>query len=181
MVHVDRARRVQLLIFDVDGVLTNNQLIFGQDGEILKVFHSQDGLGISVAHKAGLKTAIITGRTSAMVRRRGEELKIGDIYQGAQDKVAALLELADRHSLPFEAIGYVGDDLNDLAVMSRVGLACAVGNAVPEVKETAHYVARREGGRGAVREIIELILKSQGKWDQIVEQYKNPAPVDTVQ
>lgn len=178
---IDRARRVKILVLDVDGVLTNNQLIFGSEGELLKVFHSQDGLGISAAHKAGLKTAIITGRHSEMVRRRGEELKIGDLYQGSQDKVAALNELLVKHNLTSESIAYVGDDLNDLAVMSRAGLACAVGNAVSEVKQIAHYVAQQEGGKGAVREIIEFILKAQEKWDWVVEQYKAAGPIESQQ
>lgn len=178
---VDRARRVRILVLDVDGVLTNNQIIFGQAGELLKVFHSQDGLGISAAHKAGLKTAIITGRNSEMVRRRGEELKIGDLYQGSVDKVAALQELLAKHNLSPEAVAYVGDDLNDLPALAYAGLACAVANAVPEVKTAAHYVAQREGGRGAVREIIEFILKAQGKWDWVVEQYRAAGPVEVRQ
>jgi 3-deoxy-D-manno-octulosonate 8-phosphate phosphatase (KDO 8-P phosphatase) len=181
MDRADRARQVRLLVLDVDGVLTNNQLIFGNDGEILKIFHSQDGLGIAAAHKAGLKTAIITGRNSEMVRRRGEELKIGDLNQGSMDKVSALNELLGKHELTLDNIAYVGDDLNDLPVLSRAGLACAVANAVPEVKARAHYVASREGGCGAVREIIEYILKAQGKWDWVVEQYMAQGPVETQQ
>ncbi|KYZ76385.1 3-deoxy-D-manno-octulosonate 8-phosphate phosphatase [Anaerosporomusa subterranea] len=181
MDRVDRARQIRLLVLDVDGVLTNNQLIFGNDGEILKVFHSQDGLGIAAAHKAGLKTAIITGRNSEMVRRRGEELKIGDLYQGSMDKVSALNELLSKHRLTLDNIAYVGDDLNDLPVLSRAGLACAVANAVPEVKAAAHYIASHEGGRGAVREIIEYILKAQDKWDWVVEQYMAVGPIETQQ
>lgn len=177
----ERALPVKLLIFDVDGVLTNNQLIFSQDGEILKVFHSQDGLGINAAHKAGLRTAIITGRDSSMVRRRGEELRIADIYMGAMDKVAAYEKLLQKHGLTPAETAYVGDDLNDLAVMARVGLACAVGNAVDEVKAAARYVAVKEGGRGGVREIIEFILKSQGKWDRVVNEYRNAGATDTRQ
>ncbi|EGO62928.1 KdsC family phosphatase [Acetonema longum] len=177
----EKARQIKLLIFDVDGVLTNNQLIFSQDGEILKVFHSQDGLGINAAHKAGLRTAIITGRDSRMVRRRGEELRITDIYMGAMDKVTAYEELLQKHSLIPDETAYVGDDLNDLAVMARVGLACAVGNAVEEVKAAAHYVAIKQGGRGGVREIIEFILKNQGKWDQVVQEYRGTGPVLTRQ
>lgn len=169
---IDRARRVRLLVLDVDGVLTNNQLIFGNTGEILKVFHSQDGLGIAAAHKAGLLTAIITGRTSEMVQRRVTELKIGDLYQGSADKVSALNELLKKYRLTIDHIAYVGDDLNDLPVLSRVGFACAVANAVPEAKAKAHYIANREGGRGAVREIIEYILKAQDKWDWVVAQYE---------
>lgn len=178
---IERARRVKILVMDVDGVLTNNQLIYGNDGELLKVFHSQDGLGLAAAYKAGLKTAIITGRNSAMVRRRGEDLKIGDVYQGSMDKVSALKEMMDKYTLSPEAFAFVGDDLNDLAVLSRVGLACAVANAVPEVKAIAHLVTAREGGKGAVREIIEYILKAQGKWDWVVAQYMATGPVETQQ
>lgn len=172
MDNIDRARCVRLLVLDVDGVLTNNQIIFGDTGEVLKVFHSQDGLGIAAAHKAGLLTAIITGRTSEMVQRRVTELKIGDLYQGSMDKVSALNELLAKHGLTADHIAYVGDDLNDLPVLSRAGFACAVANAVPEVKAKAHYVSQHEGGRGAVREIIEYILKAQDKWDWVVAQYE---------
>ena len=166
-----RAGKIKLMIFDVDGVLTNGQIIFGRDGEAMKEFHAQDGLGISVAHKAGLKTAIITGRESDMVRLRGAELKIADVYQGAMSKVAALAELAGKYNLDLVEICYVGDDLIDLPVMVQVGLACAVANAVPEVKANAHYTATQCGGNGAVREIIELVLKAQGKWNDIIADY----------
>jgi 3-deoxy-D-manno-octulosonate 8-phosphate phosphatase (KDO 8-P phosphatase) len=176
-----RARKIKLLAFDVDGVLTNNQIIFGTDGEALKIFHSQDGLGMAAAGRVGLKTAIITGRESEMVRRRCSELSITDIRQGSMDKSAHLKELAGIHGLSYEEIGYVGDDLNDLSVLKQVGFACAVANAVPEVKAVAHYVASREGGRGAAREIIEFILKAQDKWDALVETYSNPGHVETRQ
>lgn len=176
-----RAKKIKLLVFDVDGVLTNNQIIFGQDGEAMKVFHSQDGLGMAAACRIGLKTAIITGRESEMVRRRCSELNVSDIRQGSMDKTVHLKELADKYQLTYDEIGYVGDDLNDLAVLKQVGLACAVANAVPEVKAAAHYTASREGGRGAVREIIELVLKAQGKWDTLVEMYSNPGTIETRQ
>lgn len=169
-----RARRVKLLIFDVDGVLTAGQLLFGPDGEALKIFHARDGLGINAAHRAGLKTALITGRESEMVRRRGTELSITDICQGAQDKIAHLERLLAKHNLTANEVAYTGDDLNDLAVMERAGLACAVANAAPEVKAAAHYVTGRAGGDGAVREVVELILKAQGKWPAIVESYRCP-------
>lgn len=168
---VSCAKKVRLLIFDVDGVLTGGHIIFGQDGEALKAFHCQDGMGISLAHKAGLKTAIITGRQSEIVRRRGAELKIGDVYQGAMDKVIALQELMVRHDLTVDQIAYVGDDINDLPVMVQVGLPCAVANAVPEVLAVAKYSSTRQGGNGAVRDIIEYILKSQGLWDGIIAGY----------
>lgn len=168
-----RAVKIKLLVFDVDGVLTNGQIIFGTDGELMKIFHAQDGLGISAAHRAGLKTAIITGRQSEMVHKRGTELKITDIYQGTIDKVAALHEIVTKYHLSLEEVAYLGDDLNDLPVMSQVGLACAVNNAVTEVKAAAHYTAVHEGGRGAAREVIEMILKIQGKWEQVVDSYRH--------
>jgi len=169
-----RARRVKLLVFDVDGVLTGGQILFGPDGEALKIFHAHDGLGINAAHRAGLKTAVITGRESEMVRQRGAELAIPEVCQGARDKIAHLERLLDKHGLTAEEVAYAGDDLNDLAVMRRVGLACAVANAAPEVKEVAHYVTGRAGGAGAVREIVELVLKAQGKWPALVESYCLP-------
>lgn len=166
-----RARRVKLLAFDVDGVLTDGAIIYGNDGGEMKAFNVQDGLGISLAHRAGLATAIITGRESEMVKRRGTELKITHIYQNALDKAVLLHQLCTDHSLNPAEVAYVGDDLNDLPVLLRVGFAAAVANAVPEVKEHVHYVARREGGRGAVREIIEYILRAQNKWDDVVAHY----------
>lgn len=177
----NRASKIKLMIFDVDGVLTNGQIIFGRDGEALKEFHAQDGLGISVAHQAGIKTAIITGRKSDMVRLRGAELKITDIYQGTMGKIAALAELSAKYSLDLDEICYVGDDLIDLPVMVQVGLACAVANAVPEVKANAHYTANHLGGNGAVREIIELVLKAQDKWTDIIAAYTQAIPIETKQ
>jgi 3-deoxy-D-manno-octulosonate 8-phosphate phosphatase (KDO 8-P phosphatase) len=176
-----RACNIKLMILDVDGVLTNGQIIFGRDGEAMKEFNAQDGLGISVAHKAGLKTAIITGRESDMVRLRGAELKITDIYQGAMTKLAALSELAAKYQLNLNEICYVGDDLIDLPVMVKVGLACAVANAVPEVKANAHYTTTKTGGNGAVREVVELVLKAQNKWEDIIAAYTQAIPIETKQ
>lgn len=176
-----RARKVKLLIFDVDGVLTNGQIIFGRDGEAMKEFNAQDGLGISIARRAGLKTAIITGRESEMVRLRGAELQIADVYQGAVSKLEALAELAEKYRLDMSQICYVGDDLIDLPVLVKVGLACAVANAVDEVKACAHYTAGRSGGQGAVREIIELVLKAQDKWNEIIAAYTRTIPLELKQ
>lgn len=178
---MDRAKRIQMLVLDVDGVLTSGQILFGSEGEALKIFHSQDGLGIAAAAKLGFKTAVITGRQSEMVRRRCSELNMSDVIQGSMNKSAALHELAARHGLALAEIGYAGDDLNDLPALALAGLACAVANAVPEVKAAAHYVTTRPGGQGAVREILELILKTQGKWQQVVELYRQPGLVETRQ
>ncbi|MCE5287308.1 MAG: HAD-IIIA family hydrolase [Pelosinus sp.] len=170
---IKRAQHIQMIVFDVDGVLTGGQIIFGQSGEVMKVFHVQDGLGISAAHRVGLKTAIITGRQSDIVRLRSAELQVTHVYQGVANKLEGLQDLLTRYQLRVHQVAYVGDDLNDLPIMSQVGLSCAVANAAAEVKECAHYVAQKQGGQGAVREIIEMILKAQGKWEDIVQHYKN--------
>ncbi|MBP2654198.1 MAG: kdsC [Firmicutes bacterium] len=176
-----RAKKVKMIVFDVDGVLTGGELFLGAEGEVLKTFHTQDGLGITAAHRAGLKTAIITGRSSEMVRSRAAELAIADVFQGSLDKVSSLRQLLEKYGLEIDEIGYVGDDLNDLAVIGVVGLACAVANAVPEVKAAVHFVASCHGGHGAVREVIEMVLKAQGKWDMVVESYRNPGAVNAGQ
>lgn len=174
-------QNIKLLILDVDGVLTNGQIIFGRDGELMKKFHAQDGLGITLAHKNGIKVAIITGRDSQMVTLRSAELSIADVYQGAMSKTEALAELMKKYNLAAEEIAYVGDDLNDLPVMVRVGLPCAVANAVFEVKEHARLVTNCSGGNGAVREVIEHILKSQGKWESILATYLQGGYIETKQ
>lgn len=176
-----RGQKIKLIVLDVDGVLTNGQLVFGTQGELMKKFHAQDGLGISLAHNVGLKTAIITGRKSQMVELRSAELRIADVYQGTLSKVEALHELMAKYDLTLEEVAYVGDDLNDLPVLIHVGLACAVANAAPEVKEHAHLVTQKPGGNGAVREVIEYILKSQGKWEGIITGYLQGQVMDAKQ
>jgi 3-deoxy-D-manno-octulosonate 8-phosphate phosphatase (KDO 8-P phosphatase) len=178
---VNRAKKIQMIVFDVDGVLTGGQIVFGQAGEVMKFFHAQDGLGIAAAHKVGLKTAIITCRKSDIVRLRSTELEVTSVYQGVGNKLEGLTGLLDQYRLTRGQIAYVGDDLNDLPVLSQVGLACAVSNAVGEVKECAHYVAEKAGGQGAVREIIEMILKAQDKWISIVYGYRNARTMETKQ
>lgn len=176
-----RAKKIKLLVLDVDGVLTDGQIIFGHNGELMKNFHCQDGLGVTAAHKAGLKTAIITGRESQIVYLRSAELKIMDVYQGAMNKVEAFMALLEKYNLTAQEAAYVGDDLVDLPVMVQAGLACAVDNAVPEVKKHAHFIATRKGGQGAVREVVEFILKSQGKWDDIVNAYLQGGKIESRQ
>lgn len=167
----ERVRKVRLLVLDVDGVLTDGRIFVGETGEAFKAFHSQDGLGLAAAVKAGLKTAVITGRKSAMVELRAAELGISFVRQGCNDKAEAMEELAQAAKIPLAEIGYVGDDLNDLPALYRAGLACAVANAVPEVKDVAHYVTTKAGGHGAVREVVELVLKAQNKWEAVVNGY----------
>ena len=177
----NRGQKIKLLVLDVDGVLTSGQIIFGPEGELMKKFHAQDGLGITLAHKAGLNIAIITGRESQMVSLRSAELSIADVYQGSMNKIQALEELMVKYDLTQEQIAYAGDDLNDLPVMIRVGLPCAVANAVPEVKQHAQLITKQAGGNGAVREIIEYILKAQGKWDSIITAYLQGGRIETKQ
>ena len=175
------AQKIKLIVLDVDGVLTSGQIIFGRDGELMKKFHAHDGLGITLAHKAGLNIAIITGRQSQMVDLRSAELNITDVYQGAMSKTEALAELMVKYNLAVDQVAYVGDDLNDLPVMLRVGLPCATANASPEVKQHVQLVTVQAGGNGAVREVIEYILKAQGKWEGIINTYLQGGHIDNRQ
>ncbi len=163
MDHLERARDVRLAIFDVDGVLTDGTIYIGAQGEAFKAFDIQDGHGVKMLQAAGIATAIISGRSSEAVTRRAQELSIEHVVQGSPDKVASLEALLAKVGLEARQCAFVGDDLPDLAVMKRCGYAVAVANAVEAVKEAAHYVTRSHGGRGAVREVCELLLRSQGK------------------
>ena len=165
------AGQIKMIIFDVDGVLTDGKIVIGNSGEVLKEFNAQDGLGISLLRQNGIIPAIITGRTSGIVAQRAAELKIENLYQGAKDKTLALMELQEKHQLALSQIAYVGDDLIDLPVMLQVGLSFAVASAVLEVKDQANYVTKNYGGNGAVREIAEMLLKAQGKWGNIIDSY----------
>lgn len=162
-----RARRVEMLLMDVDGTLTDGSLAVLPDGEEVKSYDVRDGLGILLAQLAGLRLGIITGKTSKSLERRAERLHIFEVHQGILDKTKALREILDKQALAAEAVAYIGDDLGDVAVMKSVGLAAAVADAHPEVRRHAHYICRTEGGRGAVRELIEFILDAQGKWEAV--------------
>jgi 3-deoxy-D-manno-octulosonate 8-phosphate phosphatase (KDO 8-P phosphatase) len=163
----DRARRIVLLLMDVDGTLTDGTLTVMPDGEELKSYHVRDGLGILLARLAGLDLGIITGKTSKALERRAERLGITELHQGALDKGRVLAAILERRGLGPERVAFIGDDVGDLAVMKTVGLAGAVADAHPDVRSRCHYVCRTPGGRGAVREFIEFILRAQGKWEEI--------------
>jgi 3-deoxy-D-manno-octulosonate 8-phosphate phosphatase (KDO 8-P phosphatase) len=170
---IEGAMKVKLLLLDVDGVLTDGRIIFSDGGLETKCFDVKDGHAIKLSQRAGIQVGIITGRTSDVVARRAEELGIELLYQGRFDKVSALDEIVELTGIGNEGIAYVGDDIVDVPIMSRVGFSAAVGDAVPEAKENALYVASRPGGRGAVREIIEFILKNQGLWSDVTVKYRS--------
>ncbi len=164
-----RAKRVKLLLMDVDGVLTDGRIwLHSQpDGTAteIKGFSAYDGAGLTVAGLVGLRTGLITGRESPAVTRRAREMNIEFVFQKQAEKLPAYEEILRRAGVKDPEVAYIGDDLPDLPVFARVGLAVAVANAQPEVKKKAHYVTAHSGGEGAVREAIELILKAQRKWD----------------
>ena len=158
-----RAARVRLLVFDCDGVLTDGGLYYGERGDEAKRFDVRDGQGIVSLHAAGLSTALVTKRSSSVVTRRARELGIGDVHQNAGDKRAAVEAILARHGCPPARACYIGDDVGDLPAMRAVGMAVAVADAVDAVKRAAIWVTRRGGGRGAVREVCDLILAARGR------------------
>lgn len=159
-----RARAIRVLILDVDGVLTDGRLVYGPAGEELKLFHVQDGLAIVEAQRAGLVVAVISGRASPAVSRRMADLGVLEVHQGSDDKQTILDALLRRRGVGPGEAAYMADDLPDLPLLRRVGLALAPANAAAEVKRVAHWVGRRAGGEGAVREAVEAILKARGTW-----------------
>jgi 3-deoxy-D-manno-octulosonate 8-phosphate phosphatase (KDO 8-P phosphatase) len=167
-----KLRRVKLLLCDVDGVLTDGLVLIGGTQEI-KPFNIQDGLGLVLLRRAGLKTGWVSARPSAATESRARELKIDFLIQQKDrySKVAAVEKLLAREKLSWDEVCFVGDDVVDLGPLQRAGVAVAVANAVREAKAAAHLVTRAAGGRGAVREVVEMILKAQGKWDAIVAYY----------
>lgn len=166
---------IQMLVMDVDGVLTDTAIIINADGSESKVFSSLDGHGIRMWQRAGLKVAFLSGRESEPTARRAHQLDIEHCIQDCHDKLPALKELAEKLGLPPEAIAYIGDDLTDLPSIRYAGFGVAVANAVDEVKHYADYITTRAGGRGAVREVIEYILKSTGKWQDLMARYLPPS------
>jgi len=156
------AKNIRLVIFDVDGVLTDGNIFFSNDGNEYKAFNSQDGHGIAALIKTGINVAIITGRTSEIVRLRAKELGINNVYQGYSDKLIAYQELKTKLDINDSQIAYVGDDVIDLPVMMRVGLAIAVKNAHPLVKKNVQWQTRHKGGNGAARDVSDFIMEAQG-------------------
>jgi 3-deoxy-D-manno-octulosonate 8-phosphate phosphatase (KDO 8-P phosphatase) len=169
---IRRAKGIKLLVMDVDGILTDGRVIYTAAGEAQVAFDILDGYGIKLVLRFGLILAIITGRESEVVAQRARELGIAELHQKALDKLVVFQDLLVRHALAPPQAGCMGDDLLDLPLLRRAGLAITVPGAVDEVRAAAHYVTRRPGGQGAVREAIELLLKAQGHWPAVMERYR---------
>jgi 3-deoxy-D-manno-octulosonate 8-phosphate phosphatase (KDO 8-P phosphatase) len=168
-----RCARIELLILDVDGVLTEGGIIYADDEKETKHFYVRDGSGLAIWRHLGKKSAIITGRTSRIVEMRAAELDINPVFQGTTEKLQPFRQILETTRLTAEQVCFVGDDFPDLPAMRSCGLAVAVADACPEVLAEAHYVTQCPGGRGAVRETIELILSCQGHWQKMIEKFRN--------
>jgi 3-deoxy-D-manno-octulosonate 8-phosphate phosphatase (KDO 8-P phosphatase) len=155
----ERARRVRLLVMDVDGVLTDGGMYYGEHGEELKKFNTRDGQGIALVHEAGLETAIISREETPIITRRAAKLKVGEVRIGVHDKLAVVREMLASRDITLDQVAYIGDDLNDYEVLCQVGLAVVVQDATRKPRSVAHYITRAKGGEGAVRELCELILE----------------------
>ncbi|MEO2091799.1 MAG: HAD hydrolase family protein [Gemmataceae bacterium] len=167
-----RAAAIDLLLLDVDGVLTDGRVTYTDAGDEVKRFHVRDGSGLKIWHSLGKRTAVISGRTSKAVQRRAAELGIDPVLQGRSDKLAAFRDLLTEVNLPAERVCAVGDDLPDLPVLVRCGLGVAVADACPEVREVAHHTTAAAGGAGAVREVVEWLLALRGEWDGVVKGFR---------
>lgn len=167
----NKIQKIKLLALDVDGVLTDGRIVVDGDGRETKFFDVQDGFGLVLFQKAGHKTAIISARAAGAVTARANDLKIDRICQDAYPKIHAYQELLEDFKLKDEEVCFIGDDLPDLVILKRVGFSVSVPEAAAEVKGAVHYVTAKRGGRGAVREVVELILKTQGKWGRTVADF----------
>lgn len=166
-----QAGKIKLLLLDVDGVLTDGRIIYDSRGRDSKFFDVHDGLGVYVLNKAGIKTILITAKSSKTIGPRAKDMRVAEVFADVFPKCAVLDKILKKYNVLPEEICFVGDDLVDLSLMKKVGMPVAVANASSEIKEAALFVTRCSGGRGAVREVAELILKSQGKWEDILKFY----------
>lgn len=165
-------RKIKLLLLDVDGVLTDGRIIYDSRGRDSKFFDVHDGLGVYVLHKAGIKTVLITAKSSKTIKPRARDMRVAEIFADIFPKTAVLERILKKYKVSLDEICFIGDDLVDLSLMRKVGLPVAVANASSEIKEAATYITNRLGGRGAVREVAEIILKSQNKWKDILDFYE---------
>jgi 3-deoxy-D-manno-octulosonate 8-phosphate phosphatase (KDO 8-P phosphatase) len=171
----ERAARIKLLLMDCDGVLTDGRVWLFDNGEEQKGFHTRDGMGIELWHRAGLQSGIISGRKSTAVERRAQGLGMAFLVQGVTEKVQAFTETLAQAGVTDDEVAFIGDDLNDIPLMLRSGLGFAVADAASETRKFADYVTKVAGGYGAVREVIEVILKAQGRWDELTADYTENA------
>lgn len=165
------AKKIKLLLLDVDGVLTDGRIVYDSKGRDMKFFDVHDGLGVFVLKKAGIPTILITAKSSKAIKPRAKDMRVDKVYADIFPKTAVLERILKDYNVTIDEVCFMGDDLVDLCMMRKVGLPIAVFNAVPEIKQSAAYITLREGGRGAVREVAELILKAQGKWKEIIDFY----------
>lgn len=170
---LQKAKKIKMLVFDVDGTLTDGAIYVGAQGELMKAFSVKDGLGINLAMQSGFKVALVTGRKSEILEKRAQELGVNAVYQGVSDKVAVLRDICKKYDISLEQVAFMGDDLNDLMAMQTVGLACTPCDAAQDVRAVAHYITKENGGKGAARSFIEYILKAQDVWQKTVQSYVN--------
>lgn len=168
-----KCRAIELLLSDVDGVMTDGRIIYDNQGIETKRFHVRDGVGIKLWQKSGNRFGIITQRSSNAVKIRASELDVSLVRQGAADKMAALHEIIEKLGLELHQVGYIGDDLPDLPVLRAVGIGAAVADAAPEVRQAADYITSLPGGHGAVRETVEMILQNQQRWEDLVRSFES--------
>lgn len=166
-------KKIKIIILDVDGTMTDGKISYDNNGIETKSFNVKDGMAIAQAIKYGIKVAIITGRTSKIVEHRASELGILDIYQGVGNKISTLDKILEKHDYNYENVAYMGDDINDIPVMMRASYVGVTADAVLDIEEFAHFKSKGNGGYGAVREFIETILKANGIWSKIIEEYKS--------
>ncbi|MGE5197286.1 MAG: KdsC family phosphatase [Deltaproteobacteria bacterium] len=166
-----KVKKIKLLLLDVDGVLTDGRIVYNSRGEDAKFFDVADGMGVYLLKKAGIPTVLITAKGSKAIGPRARDMAVEDVFEDVSPKTSALDKIAKKYGIDTAEICFVGDDLVDLCLMKRTGFSVAVFNACPEIKQSASYVTIREGGRGAVREVAELILKAQGKWKEALKDY----------
>lgn len=171
---LQRAARIRLFGFDVDGTLTDGRLLYGTDGVEAKSFHVQDGMGLTLLREAGIELALVTARISPVVEHRGRELRIGHVHTGERGKLACMQRIAMGMGIGMEEVAFMGDDLPDLATLRGVGLAIAPANAHPWILPAAHWITRRGGGEGAARDACDLLLHAQGRIDAILAHGEHP-------
>ncbi|MBU0600437.1 HAD hydrolase family protein [bacterium] len=166
-----RCQKIKLLAMDVDGVMTDGRMVLDSQGNDLKIFNVKDGVGIELLHQSSIKTAIITREISKIVTNRALKLKIVDVYQGMHEKVAAFKDLSDKYQIPYQEIAYIGDDLPDIPVLNLAGLSICPEDAILEVRKNCYYITKKSGGQGVIREVADLILKAQGKFNSTIKDY----------